>query len=349
MRQTTIELAGKSVQPGERKTIHLPAVRLHTHTPIEIPVHILHGKHHGPVLFITAALHGDEINGVEIIRRILASSRLKNLHGTLIAIPISNLYGFINLSRYLPDRRDLNRCFPGSPKGSLGSRITNLILEEIISKSTYGIDLHTGAIHRENLPQIRINTKNTAAKKLARAFNPPVIVNSSIRPGSLREACDKLNIPVLVYEAGEALRFNEYAIRAGTLGVLRVMTSLGMIKSKTLSVKPKRPTAIAKSSTWVRAPESGLFHPTKRLGHHVKKGEAIGIIADPYGKAQVHLRSDYNGVIIGRTNLPIINEGDAIMHIASFSREDIIELQEDLHTIVELPTDDPLALQSNLD
>ncbi|MCW8901464.1 MAG: succinylglutamate desuccinylase/aspartoacylase family protein, partial [Gammaproteobacteria bacterium] len=218
MKNGTLVINDITIKPGTRMTIDLPAARLYTHAPMSIPVHVVSGKTTGPRLFLSAAIHGDEINGIEIIRRLLKLPALKRLQGTLIAVPMVNVHGIINHSRYLPDRRDLNRSFPGSEKGPLALRLANLFMKEIVEQSTHGIDLHTGAIHRSNLPQIRANLDNDETEKLARAFDVPVIISSNLRDGSLREAAAEFGIPMLLYEAGEALRFDEVAIRAGVKG-----------------------------------------------------------------------------------------------------------------------------------
>lgn len=319
MHNHPLEIAGTSIQPGERKTIELPAATLYTHTPVHIPVHVINGKFSGPRLFIVAAIHGDEVDGVEIIRRLLKSSRLKNLHGSLVAVPIVNVYGFIALSRYLPDRRDLNRSFPGSEQGSLASRLAFLLMTEVVRKCTHGIDIHTGAIHRSNLPQVRINLEQRGVKRLAKAFNAPVIINANLRDGSLRQACNELNIPILVYEGGEALRFDEIAIRVGVKGILGVMSELGMIEPAK-NQSPKKESTMARSNHWIRAPHSGILRPVKKLGDAVKKGDTLGVIADPFGEGKSKITAPFKGIIIGKNNLPLINSGDALFHIAAFSR-----------------------------
>jgi len=224
-----IVIGGVEVLPGERRTIDLPITDLSTHTPVTMPIHVVRGRRAGPTLFVCAALHGDEINGVEIIRRLLKLSGLKRLHGSLIAVPIVNVLGFLSQSRYLPDRRDLNRSFPGSAQGSLAGRLARLFLEEIVSKSTHGIDLHTAAIHRDNFPQVRANLDDPECERLAQAFGVPLVINTGFREGSLREAAAQHAVPVIVYEAGEALRFEENCIRAGVKGVVRIMRLLEML------------------------------------------------------------------------------------------------------------------------
>jgi uncharacterized protein len=318
----TLTIGGVAIQPGERRSIDLEVGRLYTHSPTTMPVQVLRGKRPGPVLFVSAAIHGDELNGVEIIRRLMKVPALKRVKGTLITVPIVNLHGFINLSRYFPDRRDLNRSFPGSEKGSLAARVANLFMTEIVSQATHGIDLHTGAMHRGNLPQIRANLDNEETLELARAFGTPAILNSALRDGSLRMAAMDHDIPILLYEAGEALRFDEFAIRGGVEGIVRVMRQLGMLP-KTRKKPPPEP-VIARSSSWVRAPQSGLFRAYVALGDRVTRNETVlGVVSDPFGEAEIEVYSPWSGIVIGRLNLPLVNEGDALCHIARFYRTDI--------------------------
>ena len=312
-----ITICNTVVTAGERLTLELPVPSLYTHTSLELPVHVIHGKQDGPVLFLSAAIHGDEINGVEIIRRILHSKSINKLKGTLIAIPVVNIYGFINQQRYLPDRRDLNRSFPGSEKGSMAGRMAKLFLNEIVSKCTHGIDLHTAAIHRENLPHIRAYLDDEETERMARAFTSPVTLNTSIIDGSLRKSAEKLGASVIVYEAGEALRFDEVCIRAGARGIISVMRALEMLpalKSKRKLVEP----VVASSSTWIRAPQSGILRVQKSLGARVEIGESLGFVADPFGEVEEEIISPIDGIIIGRVNLPLVNEGEALFHIAQF-------------------------------
>jgi hypothetical protein len=268
---------------------------------------------------VTAALHGDEINGVEIIRRLLQHRGLNHLHGTLLAVPVVNVYGYIRQSRYLPDRRDLNRSFPGSDRGSLTARVAATLTNDVLAGSTHGIDLHTGALHRENLPQVRAALNACEAMHgLARSFGTPVILDAELRPGSLRAAAAERGIPVLVYEAGEALRFDEFAVRAGLRGVLGVMRHLGMIRGRAGDRAIPRGPVIAHSTLWVRAPESGVLLSTTPLGAHVNAGDTLGILADPLRSADEPVVAPVAGIVIGRTNLPLVTEGEALYHIARF-------------------------------
>jgi len=318
MKNEDLVINGVTIKPGTRKTIDIPAGRLYTHAPMSIPVHIVSGKSAGPRLFVCAAIHGDEINGVEIIRRLLKLQSLKRLRGTLIAVPIVNVHGFINHSRYLPDRRDLNRSFPGSEKGSLAARLAYLFMQEIVSQSTHGIDLHTGAIHRTNLPQIRANLDDEETNRLARAFDVPVIISSTLRDGSLRESAVENGIPMLLYEAGEALRFDEVSISAGVKGISNVMRLLEMLPNSRTRTKKNIEPVVARSSTWIRAADSGILRAMIPLGGRVKRGTLLGVVADPFGEREIQIIAPYGGIIIGRSNLPLVNEGDAIYHIARF-------------------------------
>jgi len=305
-----------------------------------MPVQVVRGKRDGPILFVSAAIHGDELNGVEIIRRLLQQKSLGRLSGTLIAIPIVNIYGVIHQSRYLPDRRDLNRSFPGSERGSLASRLAYLFMNEIVANCTHGIDIHTGAVHRDNLPQIRANLEHEETERLARAFGTPIILNSDLRDGSLRQAAADYGIPMLLYEAGQALQFDELSIRAGVRGVISVMRELGMLSASRSRIKGKIEPLVARSSQWVRAPESGIFRAFTALGTRVNRGDTLGMIDSPYGDREVTVVSNSSGLVIGRTNLPLINEGDALFHIARFSEVKDAADKVDEFTEAHLPADE---------
>jgi len=286
---------------------------------ITLPVEVVNGRHDGPRLFLCAAIHGDEINGVEIIRRVLRRKMVRALRGAVIAVPIVNVFGFIGLSRYLPDRRDLNRSFPGSLTGSLAARIANTFVEEIVSHSTHGIDLHTAAVHRSNLPQIRACLDDDETKRLAHSFGVPVLINANMRDGSLRQTVSERKIPMLLYEGGEALRYNEPAIQAGVNGVLSVMRALEMLPPTKRRRAARKP-FIARSSHWVRAPESGILRARSPLGAAVDAGECLGIVADPLGAEEFEVHASHKGIVIGRTELPLVRGGDALFHIATFAR-----------------------------
>lgn len=313
-----IRIGGTEIGPGERAYVDLPVANLYTRGEVHMPVRVVRGKKPGPTLFVSAAIHGDEINGVEIVRRLVKLAPLKRLSGTLITVPVVNVFGFNTHSRYLPDRRDLNRSFPGSEKGSLAARLAHLFMSEIVAKSTHGIDLHTAAVHRSNLPQVRGHLSDPGVERMARAFDVPVIIDAELRDGSLRGAVAERGIPVVVYEGGEALRFDRVAIRAGLRGVLHVMQELGMLprssKQKSLQTEP----FVARSTAWIRAQESGVLRTRVRLGGHVQQGDVLGRIADAFGGAETEVIAPSPGIVIGMINLPLVNEGDALFHIAQF-------------------------------
>ena len=322
-------IAGSEVGPGERVQIDLPVVDLSTRVPITMPVHVINGRRTGPRLFVSAAVHGDEINGVEIIRRVMKMPALKHLRGAIIAVPIVNVPGFLNLSRYLPDRRDLNRSFPGSATGSLAARIAKLFLDEVVTRSTHGIDLHTGSFHRVNYPQVRGNLDDPEVERMARAFGVPLMLNAGFREGSLRAAGHRLGVPVLVYEGGEALRFEEAAIRAGVKGAARVMRALGMLPALRGAHSSGDEPPILRSSRWVRAPCSGVLRTSQPAGTRVRSGQVLAIIADPLGEAETDVVSPTDGVVVGRTNLPLVHEGDALFNIALTEGTQIVALALD--------------------
>lgn len=317
---TDLKIDKTVIAPSERRTIDIAVAPMYTHDDLSITAQVVRGKKAGPIMFISAAIHGDEINGVEIIRRVLQHKSVKSLRGTLVAIPIVNVYGFLNHTRYLPDGRDLNRSFPGSPKGSLTGRVAHTFINEIVRKCTHGIDLHTGARHRSNFPQIRADLDDPMALTMTQAFGVPLAIDAKIRDGSLRECAGDAGIPVILYEAGEALRFEETYIRAGVNGVLNVMRAIEMLPSS--RSKKTAPDPIVSDRTgWLRAPESGILRAFVPLGDMVEKGQTIAVVADPLGEAETPIVTETDGMIIGRTNLPLVYEGDATFHIAQYGRK----------------------------
>ena len=320
------QLGNSLIAPGTRAVVDIPFGKLYTHTELNIGAHVVHGKRPGPVLLITAALHGDEINGVEICRRLLRLPKINSLKGTLVVVPIVNTYGFVQQSRYLPDRRDLNRSFPGSEKGSLGSRMAWQFTDRILKKCTHVIDLHTGAIHRSNLPQVRATSKDKVSLKMAESFNAPIIIKAANRDGTMRGTANNLGIPIILYEAGEALRFDEQAIKIGVRGIINVMHSLGMLRS--VKRPEKTQSLFSKKSSWIRAEHDGIARYYYGLGQKVNQGDVLAHIYSPYSDFEVSVQAAFSGIIIGRNNLPLINEGEALFHIAEVS-----ELEEAEKTI----------------
>ena len=317
-------LGGIEIPRGVNMTINLELPKLYN-TPTQLPVRVIRGKGNGPVVFISAAIHGDELNGIEIIRRFRKLTILKKLKGTLILVPIVNVYGIMTLSRYLPDRRDLNRSFPGNSKGSLAGRVAKIFFDEIVKKCDLGIDLHTAAIHKSNLPQIRTNIENEYTFKLAKAFGAPVILHSELRDGSLRAVAQDEGIPILLYEAGEALRFDETSIRIGVRGlveVLRVNEMLPNILRKNIKKTP----IVTKTSKWIRSSESGILRTIRALGETVETNQVIAYIDEPLGDESYAVYAPFDGVIIGKSEIPLVQEGDAIFHIAGLKN---LELAED--------------------
>jgi len=338
-KRTEFAIGGETVAPGTRRTIDLPVSVMSDHTPATMSAHVIHGRRKGPVVFVSAGVHGDEIIGVEIVRRLLGMPNLDRLRGTLIAVPIVNAFGFLTHSRYLPDRRDLNRCFPGTQGGSLASRLAKLFMTEIVRRSDLGIDLHSAAVHRTNLPQVRISPDNRETLRLARAFGAPVILRSQLRDGSLRGAAKDAGIDVLLYEAGEALRFDEMAVRAGVSGILRVLKDQSMLPAKGIS-KARRKPLLSISSRWIRAPQGGLLRSFKSEGDMVSDGETLAIVSDPFGAVDMPITTECAGLIVGRTVFPNVNEGDALFHVAQVADPD--EAEQTLEHLSSQLEDDPI-------
>ena len=312
------EIGGHFVAAGQRLRFDLPVALLPTHTQLHIPITVVHGMRPGPRLWVSAAVHGDELNGVEVIRRVLDKLDDPLRAGTVVAVPIVNVFGFIGQSRYLPDRRDLNRCFPGSARGSLASRIAHLFLHEVVERCTHGIDLHTAAEDRSNWPQVRGDMTDPETRELAEAFGAPVMVQSATRSGSLRYAATKRGQPVLVYEGGEAQRFNESAIRVGVRGILGVMYKLGMAKRPDRA--KRQPLKLVEESSWIRARRGGLLRLRVAEGDTVECGETLALISDPFGADELALRAPFDGVVIGKTNNPVVHGGDSVVHLGRFVR-----------------------------
>ncbi|MGW9717385.1 succinylglutamate desuccinylase/aspartoacylase family protein [Micrococcus aloeverae] len=330
---------GVEVAAGRRHELSLPISQLVTGADVTLPVHVLHGREDGPTVWVSAAIHGDEVAGVEIVRRVLERLQPKHLRGTLLAVPIVNVLGVMAGDRYLPDRRDLNRSFPGSARGSLASRIAHLMMTEVIGRCTVGIDLHTGADRRSNLPQIRCDLEDPQTRALAEAFGAPVLFHARLRDGSLRAAARETGARVLLYEAGEAWRFDEYAIVPGVDGVLRVLAALDMVDPADVGLTPgddEVPPAVdatgenAESvetdpgthvvwrSGWVRARADGLLHLDVALGQTVRAGERIGALYNSFGRRLAHVSAELSGVVVGRAEAPLVHRGDALVHIGEF-------------------------------
>jgi uncharacterized protein len=314
-KRAKFRIAGENIAPGTSEKVEILVSELSVGMQAKLEACVFHGHKEGPVIFVSAAIHGDEIIGTEIIRRLMKRLRPGRISGTIIFIPVVNMYGFITQSRYLPDRRDLNRSFPGSPRGSLASQLAHIFYSEIVTKCSLGIDIHSAAINRYNLPQIRIASGNAHLKDLALAFAPPIIIEAPLRDGSLREIAKGDGTEMLLLEAGEALRFDEGAITIAIDGILRVLKHLKMIGTVRLSKPPPHP-AQATSTRWLRASQGGVCRLEKKSGDTVHKGDVVAVICDIFGNDEEAIYSPCDGKIIGHATLPIVNQGDAIIHIA---------------------------------
>ncbi len=307
-----VKIANQEIKPGEFKEIKINIARLPSHTVIDTPIYVSRGLEDGPVLALMAGMHGDEINGLEIVRRILDGNLHQPKRGTVVCMPVVNVYGFLNFSREVPDGKDVNRSFPGSKNGSLASRVAYNMTHQIIPFIDYGVDFHTGGAMRTNYPQVRAVLNNEKNLELANAFNAPFTLDAPFRPNSLRREASKKGKNIIVYEGGESLRFDHHAIEEGIAGTLRLMNYLGMID---WSPEAKEPSKIIWSTTWVRAKYAGLFQSLVQSGQLVHKGEWIGTITDPFGEFKEKILAPETAYVIGLNNIPVINAGDALMHL----------------------------------
>ncbi|WP_026809581.1 succinylglutamate desuccinylase/aspartoacylase family protein [Arenibacter latericius] len=319
MPNTNFELLGHSILPGKGMLLNLDIAKLHTGTKIEVPIIVQRGKKPGPVLLITGGIHGNEVNGVEIIRLLISKKYNRPEVGTVVCIPVVNIFGFLNQTREFPDGRDLNRVFPGSPRGSLASRFAYHIMKEIAPLADYCIDYHTGGESRFNAPQTRINKDDVESMELAKVFGAPFVVLANTREKSFREAMAKMGKKVLLFEGGKSLDINDMVTQTGIAGALRVMDHLGMRNfTEELSLMERKslsPVTI-ESSQWVRAKYSGMFHPFVALGAKVKKGDLLGSVSDPFGNFERSIKAAATGHVICINQSPIVNQGDAILHIS---------------------------------
>lgn len=320
------EIAGEKVTAGRRRRVELPIGNLMSGTPVALPLIVVHGRQDGPVVWLSAAIHGDEICGVEIIRQVLTSLKAASMSGTVIAAPVVNVHGFNTNDRYLPDRRDLNRSFPGSRRGSLASRIAHLFMTEIVKRSDVGIDLHTGADLRTNLPQIRCDIDSAPTLELAEVFGAPIIIDARLRDGSLRQAAVEEDKIMLLFEGGEASRFDPAAIAAGTAGVLRTLNHLGVTDVD--APEAQRP-LYSRSTSWSRASNGGIVHLDALLGELVIAKQQLATIYDPFGKVLGRIKAKTDGIVIGHTQAPLVNRGDALSHVARILPEPPIPVDDE--------------------
>lgn len=307
----SITINGDSVAPGQNKLLRIEIARLPTGTLIDIPVHVFNAKKKGPTVLLQAGLHGDEINGVETLRRMLENGDLNISKGAVIVVPILNVFGFIHFSRDVPDGKDVNRSFPGTKTGSLASRIAYHYTQEILPQIDFGLDLHTGGGQRHNFPQMRYTEGDEMSLKLAMLFNAPFAFASNLISGSFRKAAHKLGKPIAVYEAGESMRFDESAIEIGIKGIKNVLFGLGMLLDKPEQI----PSISLEYRKWLRAPRAGMFIPEIKNGKRMKKGQLLGMVTDTYAKKHKKIKAPFDGHVICINHQAVVNQGDALFHV----------------------------------
>lgn len=305
-------IAEHSIRPGEFKEININIARLPSRTQINTPIYVYRAPEDGPVLALTAGMHGDEINGMEIVRRILYLGHNKVKRGTVLCMPVINVYGFLNYSREVPDGKDINRSFPGSKTGSLASRVAYHMTQDVIPYIDYGVDFHTGGAMRSNYPQVRCVMQEEKNVELAAAFNAPFTIDSPFRPHSLRQTAAKKGKNIIVYEGGESVRFDQHAIEEGVNGTLRLMKYLNMIDEAPTATEANK---IIWNSSWVRARTAGLFQNAIKSGELIHKNQIIGTLTDPFGEFKEDIKSPTTGYAVGLNNNPVVNAGDALLHI----------------------------------
>ena len=311
-----ITIFNETILPGKSKTINMQIGKLHTMTDLHIPIIVERSKKEGPVVLLTAGLHGDEINGTEIVRELIVKKINKPKRGTIICIPVINIFGFVNQTREFPDGRDLNRIFPGSKTGSLASQFAYYILKEILPHIDYAIDFHAGGAQRFNAPQIRIVPNNTELKTLSDVFGAPFTLYSNNISGSFRSSCDKMNVKMLLFEGGKSVDINNDVTKEAVEGTKRFLTHFGMLRNKHEISKPHQ-TIYIETSDWIRANFSGMFHGLKQIGSFVTKGELLATISDPFGKVSHKLKAPHAGYLINVNDAPIVYQGDAVFHIST--------------------------------
>jgi len=312
-----LTILNQTIAPGESKEVNFDVANLHTSTPVNLPVIIERSKKPGPIVLFTAGIHGDEVNGVEIIRQLIAKGINKPKCGTIICIPVINVFGFINLTREFPDGRDLNRVFPGSSNGSLASRVAYKLIHDIIPHVDYIMDFHTGGSGRFNAPQIRIEHGDIELNTLAKTFGAPFLLYSKNLSKSFRNTCTKLGKPMLLFEGGKSFHIDDLVTNTGVNGSKRILHHLGMLSSKFKASAPKKDCIVITESKWKRAKYSGMFKASAKIGSNVQKDDIIGNITDPYGKFNYFVRASNSGYIINVNEAPIVYQGDALFHITT--------------------------------
>ncbi len=313
-----LKISGIRVAAGETREIYLKVSESFMSSAIQVPVTVIRGRKSGPTAFITAAIHGDEINGVDIVRRLIFDVDHENLAGTLIAIPVVNIPGFLTQSRYLPYHRDLNRFFPGKKGGHNADRMASLLFNEVISKCDFGVDLHTAADGRMNLPHVRGDMSNPRVRSLARSFGATVVVDQRGLKGSLRREATDAGVPTILFEAGETGKFSHKISMAGLRGVLSVLSGMGMWPEAEKIRPPFQ--VIVKESDWIRAEKGGILELDIKPGELVYENDLIGSVLNPFGKTVTRIRSPFTGIVIGVTTAPLTIPGTGIAHIARLKK-----------------------------
>jgi len=314
-----IVVGGQTVSPGEEKLLKISIDRLPTGTLIDIPVYVFNAKKPGPTVLVQAGLHGDEINGIEIVRRMLAEKRFKVNKGAVIAVPILNIFGFIHFSRDVPDGKDVNRSFPGTKSGSMASRIAYHYVNEIMHQIDYSIDLHTGGGQRHNFPQIRYTAEDKQSEMLAEIFNAPIAFSSKLIKGSFRNAAFRMNKPSVVFEAGESMRFDDYSILEGMKGISNVLKHFGMVSDLEPESTRRNKTIHLTSRKWLRAPTAGMFIPKITNGSEIAKGQILGIVTDTFAKRTKQIKAPFDGYIFCVNHQAVVNQGEALFHVGTQS------------------------------
>lgn len=317
----SIQIGDTVIGPGENRKVLLNLGRLPTHTSLELPVFVFRAAAPGPTLLLTAGLHGDEINGVEVLRRLIHNQRLSPTAGTVVAIPVVNVFGFIHTSRTMPDGKDLNRSFPGSSRGSLASRIAHLLMSEVLPHVDLGVDFHTGGASKSNYPHLRCHLDGANIQEAALGFAPPFIVNSRPPDHSFRKAAAQNGVPILTFEGGESLRLDSLAIQEGIDGIRRLMRHLGMRKSSVANGSPR----ILRGSWWNRARHSGVFRSRVAIGDRIQARQVLGHIADPFGEVEYAIKARGDGYVIGLNHLCVVSTGEALIHVGSENQPPAVE------------------------
>ncbi|KTD14017.1 succinylglutamate desuccinylase/aspartoacylase family protein [Legionella israelensis] len=325
MKNTNLNICDVTIHPGETANLALPLPEFYSCTSFYMPIKVVHGKEAGPCLLIFSAVKGDELNGLAIINRLLESEQLRHIKGTLIAVPVLNIFGLVAPPKVLSQETSLDLCFPGQEHGSYDERLAHVFTQEILCKANYCIELQTGSLNHDILPQVYCNFDNAEGKRLAQQFGAPVITNVSTDNNSLRKTTEQLNIPLLVYQAGEAMRFDESAIALGLSGIQNVMQSLDMLEENE-NDSDSFTSIFSQDQDWIRAHRSGILLSDVELGQMIKKGQKIAHISDPFSadKAET-VKSPQNGVVVGINRHPLIHEGQTIFKVASFIDNDRAE------------------------